>query len=442
MFEHLAGRLEGVFKKLKGQGKLSERNIQNTLREVRRALLEADVNYKVAREFVDRLGERAAGQEVMKSLTPGQQVIKIVHQELTHLMGDRNSSIQWADTPPTVAMLVGLQGSGKTTAAAKLAAHWRSKAARRPMLVAADVYRPAAIDQLEILGRSIDVPVHRGADDADPVDICLDALSAAQWTGYDPLILDTAGRLHIDEEMMAELERIKEKVQPHEILFVADGMTGQDAVNAAKEFLDRLDFTGVILTKMDGDARGGAALSIRSVTDRPIKFIGVGEKVDALEPFFPDRMASRILGMGDVLSLVEKAEQVIDEEKAKELEQKLRKETFTLEDFVDQLEQVRKMGPLDQLLGMIPGMGKALRGVEVDENAFVRIEAIINSMTPDERQRPQIIDGSRRRRISRGSGTNVQDVNLLMKQFSMMQRMMRNLGKTRPGSRPRGVKLF
>ena len=441
MFEHLTGRLESVFKTLKGQGKLSENNIQSALREVRRALLEADVNYKVAREFVGRIGERAVGQEVMRSLTPGQQVIKIVHQELTHLMGDRNTTIEWSGSPPTVVMLVGLQGSGKTTAAAKLAVHCRSKA-RRPMLVAADVYRPAAIDQLEILGRSIEVPVHRGEDGADPVDICLDAFSAAQWTGYDPLILDTAGRLHIDDEMMTELERIKGKVQPHEILFVADGMTGQDAVNAAKEFLDRLDFTGVILTKMDGDARGGAALSIRSVTERPIKFIGVGEKVDALEPFFPDRMASRILGMGDVLSLVEKAEQAIDEEKAKELEQKIRKETFTLEDFVDQLDQVKKMGPLDQLLGMIPGMGKSLKGVQVDDNAFVRIEAIINSMTPDERRRPNIIDGSRRRRIARGSGTTVQDVNLLMKQFSMMRRMMRNLGKTPPGRRPRGMRLF
>ena len=432
MFDRLTEQLEQVFKQLRGHGKLSERNIEEALREVRRALLEADVNYKVAKDFIARVREKAVGQEVMRSLTPAQQVIKIVHQELIELMGVQIAPMHLAQVPPMIVMLTGLQGSGKTTAAAKLGVHFKNKG-RFPMLVAADIYRPAAIDQLEILGRSIDIPVYRGRDGTDPLDICVQALSEAKEKGRDLLLLDTAGRLHIDEEMMGELARIKERVSPHEILFVADAMTGQDAVNSAKTFLDWLDFDGVLLTKLDGDARGGAALSIRAVTEKPIKFVSVGEKVDALEPFFPDRMASRILGMGDVLSLVEKAEQVMEEEQVRELERKLKEEAFSFDDFLEQLQQIKKMGPLDQLLEMIPGMGKAMKGLKVDDRAFVRIEAIINSMTKEERRKPQIINGSRRKRIARGSGTTVQEVNRLLKQFWMMHRMMRSFRKGRFG---------
>ncbi len=432
MFDALTEKIEGVFKRLRGHGKLSEVNIEEALREVRRALLEADVNYRVVKTFIDRVRARAVGQEVLKSLTPGQQVIKVVHEELVHLLGDRHHALAFSNIPPTVLLVVGLNGAGKTTASAKLARFLKSRG-RRVALVAADVYRPAAVDQLEILGKSIEVPVHRGADGADPVDICADALAAARNGGADTLILDTAGRLHVDEEMMAEVERIRARTSPHEILFVADAMTGQDAVNAATEFKRRLDFTGVILTKMDGDARGGAALSIREVTGVPIKFVGVGEKVDALEPFHPDRMASRILGMGDILSLVERAEQAVSAEQAAALEQKLRKEAFTFEDFLEQLQQVKKMGPLDQLLDMIPGAGRALKGLQFDDRSFVHVEAIIKSMTREERKKPHIIDGSRRRRIAQGSGRNVQEVNRLLKQFQQMQKMVKSLGRMKPG---------
>lgn len=432
MFEDLTTKLEGVFKKLRGHGKLTESNISMALREVRRALLEADVNYKVARDFVDKVQQKAVGKEVLRSLTPGQQVVKMVHDQLTELMGGKAEGLHFASSPLTVVMLVGLQGSGKTTAAAKLSKHLRSKG-RRPLLVAADIYRPAAIEQLQTLGTSIEVPVFRSPDGTPPEQIAAQAVEFAHKESRDLVILDTAGRLHIDDQMMAELERIKERVSPHEILLVADAMTGQDAVNMAKEFLARLDFNGVLLTKLDGDARGGAALSIRAVTDRPIKFVGVGERLDDLEPFHPERMASRILGMGDVVSLVERMEQTIDLEKAEKLEQKLRKEAFTFDDFLEQLQEIKKMGPLDQFLGMIPGMGKAMRGLTIDERALGKVEAIINSMTKEERRRPPILNGSRRRRIARGSGTSIQDVNRLIKQFEMMRNMMRNMGRMKMG---------
>jgi signal recognition particle subunit SRP54 len=441
MFDALTEKIEGIFRQLRGHGKLSEANIEEAMREVRRALLEADVNYRVVKAFIDRVKARAVGQEVVRSLTPGQQVIRIVHEELIRLLGDRHHALAFSNIPPTVLMLVGLNGAGKTTAAAKLGRFLKGKG-RRVALVAADVYRPAAVDQLEVLGRSIGVPVFRGADGADPVSICSEALAAARNGSADTLILDTAGRLHVDEGMMAEVERIRERTSPHEILFVADGMTGQDAVNAASEFKRRLDFTGVILTKMDGDARGGAALSIREVTGVPIKFVGVGEKVDALEPFHPDRMASRILGMGDILSLVERAEQAVSAEQAAALERKLRKESFTFEDFLEQLQQVKKMGPLDQLLDMIPGAGRALKGLQVDDRSFVHVEAIIKSMTAEERRKPQVIDGSRRRRIALGSGRSVQEVNRLLKQFQQMQKMVKTLGRMKPGRGAAMASLF
>ncbi|NOX37831.1 MAG: signal recognition particle protein [Calditrichaeota bacterium] len=438
MLEDLTAKLETALKKIRGQGKLTEKNIADSLKEIRRALLEADVNYRVAKDFIDAVRQKAVGAEVLRSVTPGQQVVKIVHDELVRLMGESHAEIKMAGIPPTIIMLAGLQGSGKTTFAGKLANYLRKKG-RRPMLVAADVYRPAAKEQLKIIGKNLGIPVY-ATDSQDAVAICKESIQACRKQGCDVLILDTAGRLHIDDEMMQELERIKKEVKPHEILFVADSMTGQDAVNAAKAFLDRLDFSGVVLTKMDGDARGGAALSIRAVTGRPIKFIGTGEKLDAIEDFHPDRMASRILGMGDVVTLVEKAQEAIDVEKARKLEQKLRRDEFTLEDFYDQLQQIKKMGPLEQLLGMIPGVGKQLRNVQVDEKALVRIEAIINSMTPEERRNPRIINGSRRRRIAMGSGTRVQDVNQLLKQFDEMRKMIRRMKrmKFRGGINPGG----
>lgn len=429
MFDELTGKLETIFKKLRGYGKLSEKNIQDSLREVRRALLEADVHYKVAREFIARVQEKAVGQEVLRSVTPGQQVVKVVYDEMTRLLGGSARDIRFSSAGPTLVMIVGLQGSGKTTAAGKLAHHFRLKG-RKVLMVAADVYRPAAIDQVQILAREAGALCFCRKDGADPVDICLDGVSTGQREGCDVIIFDTAGRLHIDEEMMNELERIKGRVDPHEILLVADGMTGQDAVNMASRFKERLDFDGVILTKLDGDARGGAALSILAVTGKPIKFVSVGERLDALERFHPERMASRILGMGDILSLVEKAEEAVDLEKAQKLEEKLRKEAFTFNDFLDQLEQLKRMGSLDQILGMIPGLGaKVFKGLPIDDGAFVRIEAMIHSMTQEERRRPELIDGSRRRRIAAGSGTTVQEVNRLLKQFSMMKKMMRQLGK-------------
>lgn len=430
MFEALSERLDSVFKKLKGHGKLSEQNIKDSLREVRMALLEADVHYKVAKDFIESVRQRAVGHQVMESLTPAQQVVKIVYEELTSLMGGVNPGLALNDQPSAI-MLVGLHGSGKTTTAAKLAKYLKKQEKHRPCLVPADVYRPAAIDQLRKLGTQIQVPVYVPDPDTNPVDICADAMAKAKTDGYDTLIMDTAGRLHIDEVLMEELKAIKERVSPSEILLVADAMTGQDAVNIAQRFNESLNIGGVILTKMEGDARGGAALSIKAVTNQPIKFIGVGEKVDALELFHPDRVASKILGMGDVLSLVEKVQATIDEKKARELEKKIRKETFTLEDFRDQLRQIRKIGSLDQILGMIPGMSKIknLKNFTPDERELVKIEAIIDSMTPRERYNHAIIDGSRRRRIARGSGTTVQDINRLLKNYTQALKMIKKLNK-------------
>lgn len=425
MLEDLTGKLEGIFKKLRGHGKLSPQNIADSMKEIRRALLEADVNYKVVKDFINAVQERSVGQEVLTSVTPGQMIVKIVHDELVRLLGETNEQIKIAGIPPTIIMLCGLQGCGKTTFAGKLSDYFRSKG-KHPMLVAADVYRPAAIEQLKVVGKSINIPVYdEGA--GKPVTICKNAIGEARKAGCDLLILDTAGRLHIDDAMMTELEEIKKQLNPQEILFVADGMTGQDAVNTAKTFLEKLEFDGIVLTKLDGDTRGGAALSIRAVTEKPIKFISIGEKLDAIEAFHPDRMASRILGMGDVVSLVEKAQQTIDEQEAKKLEKKLLKNEFTLEDFYSQLQQIKKMGPLDQLLGMIPGVGANLKGAKVDDKAFTRIEAIINSMTIRERQNPKILNGSRRKRIASGSGTKVQDVNQLLNQFNQMKKMIKSM---------------
>ena len=428
MFDNLSEKLNLTFKKLKGHGKLSEKNIQDALKEVRLALLEADVNYKVVKKLVEDIRRRAIGEEVLESLTPGQQVIKIVNQELTDLMGGGRQDLQLTGRPPFSIMLVGLQGSGKTTTAGKLARYLR-KQGRNPYLVPADIYRPAAKEQLMKLGAQIDIPVYTSDKDLLPEDICLDALSKAGGAGSDLLIMDTAGRLHIDEDLMNELVRIKRKVNPREILLVADSMTGQDAVNVAKQFNEVLDITGVILTKMEGDARGGAALSIKAVTDKPIKFIGVGEKLDALEPFFPDRVASRILGMGDVLTLIEKAQEEFDQKEALKLEKKLKKREFDLDDFKNQLKQVKRLGSLDQILGMMPGMGqlKQLKKLKPEPKELIKVEAIIDSMTKKERANYKIINGSRRKRIARGSGTKVQDVNRLLKNFAQTKKMMEHL---------------
>jgi signal recognition particle subunit SRP54 len=430
MFDNLSDRLNAVFKKLKGHGKLTEKNIGEGLKEVRMALLEADVHYKVAKKFIAAIKERALGQEVMESLTPGQQVIKIVDQELTELMGGRLENLNLSGSHPVSIMLVGLQGSGKTTTAGKLAVYLR-KQGRKPYLVPADIYRPAAIDQLNKLGDQLGVPVFPSSQEMDPVKICQQARATAHRELCDTLLIDTAGRLHIDEELMTELCRIKDAVKPSDILLVADAMTGQDAVNIAESFNNTLNIGGVILTKMDGDARGGAALSIKSVTDKPIKFIGVGEKLSDLEPFHPDRMSSRILGMGDVLTMIEKAQTIVDEKKAIELEKRLRKNEFTLEDFRDQMVQIRKMGSISELINMIPGMGKIkqLKNLEVDENEFIKIEAIINSMTPQERHQHTLIKGSRRKRIAKGSGTSVQDINNLLKNYTQVVKMMKKINK-------------
>lgn len=428
MFQELSEKLEVAIKRIRGQGKITEKNISESLREIRRILLEADVNYKVAKSFIAAVQEKALGQEVIKSVTPGQQVVKIIHDELSAIMGESDAPLNFSGSPPHIIMLTGLQGSGKTTLAGKLALHLKSKG-KHPVLVAADIRRPAAVKQLQVVGEKVDVPVVADISKL-PVDICKSSLEFCKKNGFDTAIFDTAGRLHIDDQLMTELEDIKRATRPQEILFVADSMTGQDAVNTAKEFLERIDFDGIVLTKMDGDARGGAALSIRMVTGKPIKFISVGEKYDALEKFHPVRMASRILGMGDVVTLVEKAQEAIDQQKAEQLEKKLRRQQFTLEDFYDQLQQIKKMGPLDQLIKMIPGIkSNMLKGMSVDDKSFVKIEAIINSMTPDERKRPQIIDGSRRKRIARGSGTTVQDINQLLKQFQMMQKMIKNMNR-------------
>ncbi len=430
MFENLNDKLNLAFKKLKGHGKLTEKNITEGLKEVRMALLEADVNYKVVKKLVADIKARSLGTEVLESLTPGQQVIKIVNEELTDLMGSCHEDLNLSGIKPAPVMLVGLQGSGKTTTAAKLFAFLR-KEGHKPYLVPADVYRPAAIDQLKKLGEQLEAPVFSSTVDMDPVLICSEARVAAENMGCDTLIIDTAGRLHVDEELMAELSRIKDALQPSDILYVADAMTGQDAVNSAQAFDNTLDLGGVVLTKMDGDARGGAALSIKAVTGKPIKFIGVGEKISALEPFHPDRMSSRILGMGDMLTFIEKAQDMVDEKKAAELEKKLRKSQFTLEDFRDQMVQIRKMGSITDLIKMIPGVGnsKHLKNLDVDERELVRVEAIINSMTPQERCQHNIIKGSRRKRIAAGSGTKVQDVNKLLKNYTQVMKMLKKLNK-------------
>ena len=442
MFDTLTDKLNGVFKQLKGHGKLSEKNVEQGLKQVRMALLEADVHYRVVKRFIADIKQRALGQEVMDSLTPGQQVIKIVNEELTRLMGEQHEELRLKGTQPVAVMLVGLQGSGKTTTAGKLSVFLRNNG-KKPYLVPADVYRPAAIDQLKKLASQLDIPVFASQADMDPVGICQAARTAAHHQGCDVMLLDTAGRLHVDEALMDELRRIKKTVNPSDILFVADAMTGQDAVNSAKAFNDALDVGGVILSKMDGDARGGAAISIKSVTGKPIKFIGVGEKSVDLEPFHPERMASRILGMGDVLTMIEKAQAVVDEKKAVELEKKLRKSQFTLEDFRDQMVQIRKMGSLTDLIGMIPGMGrKQLKNLKVDDGQLVKIEAMINSMTPVERRKYAIINGSRRKRIAKGSGTSVQDVNKLLKNYAQVMKMMKKFNKGGMRALGRGMLPF
>ncbi|MFO7310503.1 MAG: signal recognition particle protein [Bacillota bacterium] len=440
MFSNLAEKLQSALAKLKGRGKLSEQDVEQALREVRLALLEADVNFRVVKDFLARVKERAVGQEVMQSLTPGQQVVKIVYEELAALMGGSHARLNLSGRPPHAIMLVGLQGAGKTTSAAKLANALR-KQSHRPLLVAADVYRPAAIRQLQVLGEQLDIPVFTLGERHDPVDIAQAGMSHAKSHGNDVVIIDTAGRLHIDEELMDELARMAAAIQPKETLLVLDAMTGQEAVNVAERFNQQLELTGFILTKLDGDARGGAALSVRAVVGKPIKYVGVGEKVDALEPFHPERMASRILGMGDVLTLIEKAQAAMDAETAQKMAAKLRTADFTLEDFLEQLRQVRNMGPLDQLLGMIPGLSgaKQLQGLHVDEKQLKRIEAIIQSMTPEERAQPHIINGSRRRRIARGSGTSVQDVNRLLKQFEQTRALFKQLGGGKGARKPKGM---
>jgi signal recognition particle subunit SRP54 len=398
------------------------------MRDIRRVLLEADVNYKVVKDFTDRVQQKAIGQEVLKSITPGQMLIKIIYDELVSLMGSTRADIKFSPVPPTVIMVVGLQGSGKTTFCAKLANHLKHKG-RHPLLVAGDVHRPAAVEQLKQLGEQIQIPVFAMDSEFDAVKIAKNGVEFAKKNYRDVVIVDTAGRMHIDEEMMKEVEMVKEAIKPNEILFVVDAMTGQEAVNVAKEFNDRLNFDGVVLTKLDGDARGGAALSIKAVTGKPIKFVSAGEKLDAIEPFYPDRMASRILGMGDIITLVEKAQKQVDEEKAKKLEEKLKKNQFTLEDFREQIREIRKMGPLKEILSMIPGLGSSLRSVDIDEKELIKIEAIINSMTPEERRKPQIINASRKRRIAMGSGTTVQDVNRLLRQFEEMQKLLKQLNR-------------
>jgi signal recognition particle subunit SRP54 len=441
-FEGLSDRLQGVFKKLRGKGKIGEEDVKVAMREIRLALLEADVNFKVVKDFVGRVKERAVGQEVLQSLTPGQQIVKIVHDEMTALMGGSESKLNLSSRNPTVLMAVGLQGAGKTTTVAKLG-KTLVKQGRRPLLVACDIYRPAAIKQLQVLGEQTGIPVY-SKDKANPVDIAESSMEYARAHNRDIVILDTAGRLHINEEMMDELKTIQAYVKPDEIMLVVDAMTGQDAVNVAEHFNAQLQLTGVILTKLDGDTRGGAALSVKAVTGCPIKYVGMGEKLDALEIFHPDRMASRILGMGDVLSLVEKAQANIDREKALEMERKIRQQEFTLEDFKEQMQQVKSMGPLEELLGMIPGMGKQLKNmqVNVDEKEIAHIEAIISSMTPQERRNPEILNGSRKKRIARGSGTRVQDVNRLVKQFEESRKLMKQFSEMGKKAKKGGLSPF
>ena len=430
----LSERLQDAFAKLKGKGKISEQDIKDVLREVRVALLEADVNYKVVKSFVGNIKDRAMGADVMESLTPGQQVVKIVHDELTQLMGGEAKKIEISSKPPTIIMMVGLQGSGKTTSTGKLARYLKEKMHKRPLLAACDVYRPAAIQQLKVLGQQLDIPVFEQGSDRSPVDIASDAVAHAKAHGTDVVIIDTAGRLHIDEVLMQELVAIKEAVTPTEILLVVDAMTGQDAVNVAEHFNDNLDITGIVLTKLDGDTRGGAALSVKSVTGKPIKFTGQGEKLDALEPFHPDRMASRILGMGDILTLIEKAEAEFDQKQAAELQEKIKTQSFTLEDYLAQMDQLQGMGDIESMLSMIPGVSKKmLKNVKLDAKDMDHTRAIILSMTPEERQNTKIINGSRRKRIAAGCGLKVQDVNRLIKQFEQSQTFMKQFGAMASG---------
>jgi signal recognition particle subunit SRP54 len=436
-FEGLADRLQSTMQKIRGKGKVNEADVKEMMREVRLALLEADVNFKVVKDFVKRVSERSVGQEVLKSLTPGQQVIKVVKEELTELMGGEQSKIAVASKPPTVIMMVGLQGAGKTTTTGKLANLLRKKYNRKPLLVAADIYRPAAIKQLETLGKQLSMPVFSLGDQVSPVEIAKQAIEKAKEEHHDYVLIDTAGRLHVDENLMGELKDIKELTKPDEIFLVVDAMTGQDAVNVAQSFNEQLGLTGVVLTKLDGDTRGGAALSIRSVTDTPIKSVGMGEKLDALEAFHPERMASRILGMGDVLTLIEKAQANVDEEKAKELEKKMRTATFTFDDFLDQLGQVRNMGPLDDILKMIPGANKmkGMDNLQIDEKQIGHVEAIIRSMTTHEKEHPETMNASRKKRIAKGSGRSIQEVNRLLKQFEEMKKMMKQVTNMQKGKK-------
>lgn len=439
-FEGLGEKLQNVFKKLKGKGKVSEADVKEAMREVKVALLEADVNFKVVKEFVKNVSEKAVGADVLESLTPGQQIIKIVNDELCTLMGQTQAKLNFSNNPPTVMMLVGLQGAGKTTTCAKLASQIRKQFSKRPLLVACDVYRPAAVKQLQVVGNQIDIPVFAIEGNNDPVDIANQAVMHAKKHGNDPVIIDTAGRLHINEELMDELKNVKSAVKPSEIMLVVDAMTGQDAVNVAESFNEQLGIDGVILTKLDGDTRGGAALSVRSVTGKPIKYVGMGEKLNELEPFYPDRMASRILGMGDVLSLIDKAQEAFDEKEAKALEEKLTKGQMDLEDFLAQLQQIKKMGPLENVIKMLPGVGSRLPSdISIDDKQLARPEAIIRSMTPAERRKPEIINASRKVRIANGAGVKVSDVNALLKQFEQMRSMVKKI--TGPGGRKKLKKM-
>ena len=440
-FDGLGDKLQDIFKRMKGQGKITEKDLKAVLREVKVALLEADVNYKVVKQFIDNINERALGEAVMESLTPGQQVVKIVHDELTQLMGGTQSKLTFSSKPPTVIMMVGLQGSGKTTTSGKLGKLLK-KQGKRPLLTACDVYRPAAIKQLQVLGEQLELPVFSLGDQTSPVEIAAKAIEHAKQHANDVVILDTAGRLHIDEALMEELRKIKETVSPDEILLVVDSMTGQDAVNVAESFNELLDITGVVLTKLDGDTRGGAALSVKSITGKPIKFAGMGEKLDALEPFHPDRMASRILGMGDVLTLIEKAQENIDAKNAEEMQKKLMKAEFTLEDYLAQMDQMKNMGSIDSMLEMLPGVNKSkLKDLDLNEKDFSRTKAIILSMTAAERQNPKIINGSRRKRIAAGSGMKVQDVNRLLKQFEQAQGLMKQFSQMATGKKSKKGKF-
>ncbi len=438
MFENLSERLEGALKQLKGEGRINEINIATTVKEIRRALVDADVNFKIAKEFTDKVKDKAMGEKVLTAVSPGQLMVKIVKDELAELMGGSEAEID-LNGKPTVILIAGLQGSGKTTFSGKLANFLKTKKGRNPLLVAADIYRPAAIDQLKVLGEQIKVPVYSEPDNKDAVSIAQNALAEAKKNGNSIVIIDTAGRLAIDEAMMAEVANVKAAVQPHEILFVVDSMTGQDAVNTAKAFNDRLDFTGVVLTKLDGDTRGGAAISIKYTVDKPIKFVSMGEKLDTLDVFYPERMAQRILGMGDITTLVERAQSQFDEEQAKKLEKKIRANKFDFEDFKEQLGQIKKMGNIKDLLAMIPGVGKAIKDIDISDDAFKGIEAMINSMTPFERNNPDVIDGNRRKRIAKGSGKDIQEVNAFMKQFDQMRQMMGQMNKMK-GMMP-GMKL-